>query len=156
MAGHHFKTLQMSRRRALTVLGGVACAGLMPNPAAATTAEAEAMIKTLIGNAAPAEGKIQLKLPQIADNGATVPLRVVVDSPMTEADYVKVVHVVAEGNPSPAVASFNFTPRSGKADVSTRIRLGKTQVVHAVAVMSNGSVWQAKEEVKVTVGGCGG
>ncbi|MDO8608358.1 MAG: thiosulfate oxidation carrier protein SoxY [Phaeospirillum sp.] len=154
MAGNHFKILQLSRRRALTVLGGVACAGLLPAAASATPAEAEAMIKSLIGAAAPAEGKIQLKLPQIADNGATVPLRVTVDSPMTEADHVKVIHVVAEGNPAPGVASFHFTPRSGKADVSTRIRLGKTQYVHAVAVMNNGSVWHAKEEVKVTVGGC--
>lgn len=154
MAGNHFKTLQLSRRRAMTVLGGAACAGLLPAVASATTAEAEAMIKTLAGATTPGEGKIQLKLPQIADNGATVPLRVAVDSPMTEADHVKAVHVVAEGNPSPAVASFYFTPRSGKADVSTRIRLGKTQIVHAIAVMSNGSVWHAKEEVKVTVGGC--
>ncbi|OAN49812.1 thiosulfate oxidation carrier protein SoxY [Paramagnetospirillum marisnigri] len=148
----------VNRRQVMTAMGagavGAACAGLLPGVAQATPAEAEDMIKSLIGTAKASEGKIQLKLPQIADNGATVPLRVVVDSPMTEADHVKTIHIIAEGNPLPGVASFHFTPKSGKADVQTRIRLGKTQNVHAVAVMSNGSVWRTKEEVKVTVGGC--
>ncbi|CAA7612460.1 thiosulfate oxidation carrier protein SoxY [Magnetospirillum sp. SS-4] len=147
----------MNRRRAVGVLGaaaGITCAGLLPGRAAATPAEADALMKTLTGAAAPSEGKVKLHLPQIAENGATVLMKVTVDSPMTANDYVKVVHVVAEGNPLPAVASFHFTPKSGKAEVSTRIRLGKTQNVHAVAIMSNGTVWHTKEEVKVTAGGC--
>ncbi len=144
----------INRRQVMAAMGAAACAGALPAAAWATPAEAEAAIKSLIGNAAFAEGKVQLKLPQIAENGATVPLRVVMDSPMTEADHVKAIHILAEGNPLPNVVSFYFTPRSGKADVSTRIRLGKTQTVFAVAIMSNGSVWRAKEEVKVTVGGC--
>lgn len=148
----------LTRRQAVATLGigtlGAACAGMLPRPAVATPADADAMLKTLTGGVASSEGKVKLHLPQIAENGATVPLKITVDSPMTEADHVKVVHVVAEGNPSPAVASFHFTARSGKAEVSTRIRLGKTQNVRAIAIMSNGTAWHAKEEVKVTVGGC--
>ncbi len=152
------QAFELNRRQAVAALGagavGVACVGMLPRPAAATQAEADGMLKTLTGGIASTEGKVKLHLPQIAENGATVPLKITVDSPMTEADHVKVVHVVAEGNPSPAVASFHFTPKSGKAEVSTRIRLGKTQNVRAVAIMSNGTAWHAKEEVKVTVGGC--
>jgi sulfur-oxidizing protein SoxY len=151
-----FQTLLVNRRRAVATLGvvGAACAGLLPTGTAASPAEADGLLKSLIGGAAVSEGRIKLHLPQIAENGATVPLKVTVERPMTEADYVKVVHVVAEGNPLPAVTSFHFTPKSGKAEASTRVRLGKTQNVRAVAIMSNGSVWHAKEEVKVTVGGC--
>lgn len=154
MAKARMTETRMSRRQLVVGAVGVACIGALPLSARATPAEAEAHIKSLIGAAVPGEGRVQLKLPQIAENGATVPLRVSVDSPMTEADHVKVIHIIAEGNPLPGIASFHFTPRSGKADVQTRIRLGKTQNVHAVAVMSTGAVWHAKEEVKVTVGGC--
>jgi sulfur-oxidizing protein SoxY len=66
------------------------------------------------------------------------------------------VHLYADGNPNPDVASFHFTEMSGKADVSTRIRLAKTQNVVAVAEMGDGSFMMAKAEIKVTIGGCGG
>ena len=95
-------------------------------------------------------------MPQIAENGNSVPVTVSVDSPMTADNYVKAVHIVAEANPDPAVASFQFTPMSGKAEVSTRMRLARTQQIVAVAEMSDGSIYSAKTEVKVTIGGCGG
>ena len=104
----------------------------------------------------PSEGRIELDLPQIAENGNTVPISIAIDSPMTEDDYVKTVHVFADGNPRPDVASFHFTPACGTASCSTRIRLAKTQNIVAVAEMSNGDVYMAKSEVKVTIGGCGG
>ena len=62
----------------------------------------------------------------------------------------------AEKHPRPNVASFHFTPRSGKARVSTRMRLLKTQNVVAVAEMSDGSFYMTKTQMKVTIGGCGG
>lgn len=114
----------------------------------------EAVEKITMGKAK--SGKITLELPQIAENGNTVPMTVEVESPMTDADYVKSVHIFAEGNPLPEVASFHFTPANGIAKASTRMRLAKTQNVVAVAEMSNGSVFQATTEVKVTIGGCGG
>ena len=75
---------------------------------------------------------------------------------MTENDYVKAVHVMAERNPDPEVATFRFTPRSGRATVSTRIRLAASQTVHAVAEMSDRRVYIASRAVEVTIGGCGG
>jgi sulfur-oxidizing protein SoxY len=110
----------------------------------------------MTGGAAAKEGKITVKLPEIAENGSTVPITIAVDSPMTDNDYVKSVHIVAEGNPSPEVVSFNLSPAMGKAEVSTRMRLGKTQNVRAVAIMSDGSVYSGLKQVKVTIGGCGG
>lgn len=102
------------------------------------------------------DGRITLELPQIAENGNTVPMTVEVESPMTDADYVKSVHIYADGNPLPDVASIHFTPANGIAKASTRMRLAKTQNVVAVAEMSDGSIFQASTEVKVTIGGCGG
>jgi len=101
-------------------------------------------------------GKVTLKLPEIAENGRTVPLSVSVDSPMTDKNHVKAIHIVSEGNPTPNVISFNLTAASGKAAVSTRVRLGKTQNIQAAAVMNDGSVYLTKQKIKVTIGGCGG
>ena len=118
--------------------------------------EVEAAIKAIVGDGTIEEGRISLDLPEIAENGNTVPLTIEVESPMTEDDYVKAVYVFAEGNPLPEVATMRFTPRSGEAVASTRIRLAKTQKVRAVAEMSDGSIFSASREVKVTIGGCGG
>ena len=118
--------------------------------------EVEAAMAEILGEATAEEGRISLDLPEIAENGNTVPLSIEVESPMTEDDYVKSVHVFADGNPVPTVAKMNFTPRSGEAIASTRIRLAKTQKIHALAEMSDGSFFSATREVKVTIGGCGG
>lgn len=122
----------------------------------ASTGDVDALIQKYAGGKTPAEGKITLDLPSIAENGLVVPLNFSVDSPMTEADYVKSVHIFAEGNPNVQVADYTFTPLCPKCAVQLRIRLAKTQFVTAMAVMSNGDVYLAKKEVKVTIGGCGG
>lgn len=101
-------------------------------------------------------GKIKLDVPQIAENGLVVPVSVDVESPMTGADFVKAVHVWADGNPQPGIASFYFSPDCGKASAATRMRLAQTQNIVCVAEMSNGALFTAKAEVKVTIGGCGG
>ena len=110
----------------------------------------------IAGSGKAMQGKVTLKLPEIAENGRTVPLSVSVDSPMSDKDYVKAIHIVAEGNPNPEVVSFNLTPAVGKAEISTRMRLGKTQNVVAAAVMNDGSVYKVSRFIKVTIGGCGG
>ena len=115
-----------------------------------------AEIKKLYGDRKLAEGKIKLDLPSIAENGLVVPLNFEVESPMTEKDYVKAVHFFAEGNPNPQVADFRFTPFMPKAAAQIRIRLAQTQNIVAVAEMSDGSLFTATKEVKVTIGGCGG
>ena len=116
----------------------------------------EEALKKLLGEAKPEEGKITLELPEIAENGNTVPFTVSVESPMTDKEYVKAVHVLSTGNPQPAVASFRFTPDSGRASVASRMRLAKTQDVVSIAELSDGRFLIGKRNVKVTIGGCGG
>jgi sulfur-oxidizing protein SoxY len=115
-----------------------------------------AEIRKLYGDKPMGEGKIKLDVPEIAENGLVVPVNVEVESPMTEADYVKAVHIYADGNPQPGIVSYSFTPACGKASAATRMRLAQTQNIVCVAEMSNGSLHMAKANVKVTIGGCGG
>ncbi|MDP2733806.1 MAG: thiosulfate oxidation carrier protein SoxY, partial [Hoeflea sp.] len=100
--------------------------------------------------------KITLTAPEIAENGNTVPISVSVESAMEGDDLVESVIIFADGNPSPAVATFHFTEMSGAALATTRMRLAKTQNVVAVAKMKDGSFFMDKKQVKVTIGGCGG
>ena len=152
----HDRSQAVSRRTVLAGIGaGAAAVTLAPKMALADKAATDEYLSKLTGGAKAQSGKVQIKLPQIAENGNTVPFTVIVDHPMTEASYVKAIHVVAEGNPAPGVASFTFTP-TGKPEVSMRMRLSKTQDVRAIAVLSDGTVFEAKQEVKVTIGGCGG
>ncbi|MFG1361689.1 thiosulfate oxidation carrier protein SoxY [Xanthobacter versatilis] len=146
-----------TRRRALQLAGIAALAAVLaPRMSFATEAQvAEEMIK-LFGGKAMGEGKIKLDVPEIAENGLVVPINIDVDSPMTEADFVKSVHVFADGNPLPQVVTYTFTPDSGKASASARMRLAQTQNVIAVAEMSSGALFSARSQVKVTIGGCGG
>ncbi|WP_126402026.1 thiosulfate oxidation carrier protein SoxY [Blastochloris tepida] len=145
-------------RRGALVLGGAVIGGAllgMPRPAAAKN-DAEDLIKAFTGGASVATGKVKLDLPDIAENGNTVPLAFTVDSPMTADAHVVAVLVVAEGNPRGGVATFHFTPDSGVAEASTRIRLAQTQNVVAIAKMNDGSFFSDTRQVKVTIGGCGG
>ncbi len=148
------------RRDMIKIVGAGAITGvvasLLPNLAQADAASAAAAVKKAAGGKSPASGKITLDLPQIAENGNTVPIGFEVESPMSDSNYVKTVHVFADKNPSPDVAVFHFTPGCGRAKCSTRMRMAKTQNVIAVAEMNDGSVYMAKSEVKVTIGGCGG
>ncbi len=147
------EALLLAAGASMVVAGGVVLGG---GAAHADQKMIDDALMKLIGDKKPIDGKISLDLPQIAENGNTVPVGVTVDSPMTADNYVKAVHLFADGNPSPEVASLFFTVMSGKASASTRMRLAKTQNIIAVAEMSDGSTYRAKQEVKVTIGGCGG
>jgi sulfur-oxidizing protein SoxY len=148
----------MDRRSLLLSAAGAATVlSLLPHAASAQDAQIlDAAIKKAVGDAKPVEGRITLTLPEIAENGNTVPFELAVQSPMSDADYVKAVHLFAPGNPQADVASFLFSPASGKAAVASRMRLARTQDVVALAEMSDGKVFIAKRTVKVTIGGCGG
>ena len=143
-----------SRREVLALAAAAALA--MPAAALATPERVAEEIKKLFGGKKPVPGKIKLDLPSIAENGLVVPLGFEVESPMTDKDYVKSVYLFAEGNPSVGLAAYHFTPMIPKAAVAVRIRLAKTQEIIAVAEMSNGELFTARKEVKVTIGGCGG
>ena len=149
--------LAPTRRQALrfTALAAFA-AVLAPRMAVATEEAVATELEKLYAGKSMAEGRIKLDMPEIAENGLVVPINISVESPMTQADYVKSVHVFADGNPLPQVVSYHFTPACGEAAASTRMRLAQTQNVIAVAEMSNGTLYSAKAQVKVTIGGCGG
>lgn len=150
----------VNRRDMMRIVGGGAVTGviaaMLPNLALADAASTAEAVKQALGGKTPTEGRITLETPQIAENGNTVPITFEVESPMTDDNYVKSVHLFADRNPRPHVAVCHFTPACGKARASTRMRMIKTQNVIAVAEMSDGSVFMSKSEVKVTIGGCGG
>ncbi len=145
-------------RRQFMLAASATTAALMAgiSSANATAEMAAEYIKKLTGGASMMEGKVKIDLPEIAENGNTVPVKVSVDSPMTADNYVKTLHLVSEGNPGPEMASFHFTPASGRANAAARMRLAKTQNVVGIAEMSDGKIYTAKTLVKVTIGGCGG
>ena len=150
------KSARTRREFIVTVAAGAAAIAVAPGSVLADAAQVAAEIAKAFGDKKLIEGKIKLDLPSIAENGLVVPLNFEVESPMTEKDYVKTVRLYAEGNPGPGLADYHFTPMSPKAAAQIRIRLAKTQNIIAVAEMSNGEVYTAKKEVKVTIGGCGG
>ncbi len=146
----------MTTRRDLIFGAGSAALALAAGPAEATPQEAADAIAKFTGGAATAPGPIKIDLPEIAENGNTVPLGIVVDSPMTADDHVSDILVVAPANPQPRIVTFHLTPMSGRADVATRIRLAATEDVVVIAKTSKGQFLTAQKTVKVTVGGCGG
>jgi len=113
-------------------------------------------VDAITGGKTPKPSKlIKLKVPEIAENGAVVPVTVEVQSPMTDADYVKSIHILAGKNSNARCIDVNLTPANGKAMLSTRIKLGGTQEVSALVELSNGDFIIASQSVKVTIGGCG-
>jgi sulfur-oxidizing protein SoxY len=136
--------------------------GITAGPAAAQDAAQPAppawqqAVDKIMGGAKPVQGKLLLDIPEIAENGNTVPFTVAIESPMTEKDYVKAIHIISTGNPQPGIATFRFTSDSGKASVSSRMRLGRTQDIVMLAELSDGRFLMTKRNVKVTIGGCGG
>ena len=137
---------------------GAAAAVSLPLPALAQeqTQAWEKAVKGILGEAKPTETKLTFDMPEIAENGNTVPFSVRIDSPMTEKDHVRAIHIISTGNPQPGVATFRLTPQSGRAMVSSRMRLARTQDVIAIAELSDSKFLINKRAVKVTIGGCGG
>jgi sulfur-oxidizing protein SoxY len=114
----------------------------------------QAAMRKVLGDAAPRQGKVALEIAPLIDNGNAVPITVTVESPMTQTDHVKAIHVFTEKNPQPNVLSARLGPRAGRAAVSSRMRLADTQTVHAIAELSDGSFWWGSADVVVTVSAC--
>ena len=154
-----------NRRKMLSdsarVAAALAAAGWLPNVAFAQSAgawnkaafEAKTMAELMkaLGGAAPAESKdVTLTAPDIAENGAVVPIGVA-----TTLAGVKQMLVLVEKNPNTLVASFDVTD-AVEPSFSTRVKMGQSSDVYAVALTGDGKALFAKKEVKVTLGGCGG
>jgi sulfur-oxidizing protein SoxY len=122
--------------------------------AAATPASMAAAIREVVGEVAVHQGRVKLDIPPLVENGNTVSVTVSVDSPMTELDHVKNVHIFNEKNPQPNVVIFHLTPRVGRARVSTRIRLADSQKIVAIARLSDDTFWYDSVDVMVTLAAC--
>ena len=120
-----------------------------------TVEEVEFAIESIVGDSDVTQGAVILTVPEIAENGHSVSLRVSADSYTTDNTYVESIAVFADGNPNPEVITFNFSENSGEAFVATRMRLAQTQNVIAVAKLSDGSFFSDSKFVNVTIGGCG-
>ena len=143
----------MNSRR--TFLAGAAVITVLPFASARATPEAmAAAIKEVTGGATPRSGRVTLDIPPLVENGNTVPLTVTVESPMTEGDFVKAIHVFNEKNPQPHVFNAWLSPRNGKAVVGTRIKLADAQKVVAIAQTSKGEFFSASADVIVTIAAC--
>jgi sulfur-oxidizing protein SoxY len=114
-----------------------------------------ALLARIANGRTPEPARVRIQTPDVADNGNTVPITVSVDGPMTPQNHVKALHIVSDGNPNPEVLSVHFTPRSGKAEVSTRIRMARSSTLIAYAETSDGKLYSGQVEVTVTIGGCG-
>jgi sulfur-oxidizing protein SoxY len=132
---------------------GVAAAAL-PRAACATPDAMDATLKTILGDTVAKPGRVKLVIPELAENGNSVPLTITVDSPMTAADHVKTIYVLSPENPLPDVARFHLGPRSGTAKVSTSVRLATSQRLMVLAVMADGSAWTTGSDVIVTMSAC--
>ncbi len=116
----------------------------------------EETLDAILVDAEPVVGEpLVLTLPDQAENGNVVPFSIAVESPMTDTDYVRTLHLLSTSNPQAAVATFHLIPATGKAMVSGRMRLAKTQDVVAVAELSTGQLLLSVRRIEVTIGGCG-
>jgi len=145
---------RLNRRQALAAGAGAFAAGLGLGPADAANDYAEQITK-FTGGKQPVEARVRLDLPELAENGNTVSMSILVDGPMTADSHVQEIIVLAPNNPNAVVVRFRFSAMS-VPEAATRIRLAESQNVIAVAKMSDGSFFSAAREIKVTIGGCGG
>lgn len=145
---------EMNRRALLSAGAGAVFVSFIAGRANAAPEDVLAAQKELFGDRPIREGRVTLKLPPIAENGFSVALTVDVESPMTDADHVKRIAIFSPRNPLPDVAQFTLGPRAGLASVSTRIRMGGTQAILAVAEMNDGTLWSGCAETVVTLAAC--
>lgn len=138
--------MEFTRRETLAIGAGAALMTVLPFRASAAVDD---LINSFTGGAATGDAGLDLTAPEIAENGNTVPISV-------SAPGATAIMVLAAGNPTPPVATFNFGPLAASQSASTRIRLAGTQDIIAVAQLADGSFARVSKTVKVTIGGCGG
>ena len=144
----------MERRAFLAGFAVTVLPTVWPIAAEATPETMAAAIRQVTGDAVVRAAKVPLDIPPLVENGNAVPLTVRVDSPMTEADHVKAIHIFNEKNPQPHVFNAWLGPRNGKAAITTRIKLADAQKVVAIAETSKGEFFTASADVIVTIAAC--
>jgi sulfur-oxidizing protein SoxY len=133
----------------------IAGIAVLPLASAYATPEAlQAAIKEVVGNKPLREGKVHIDIPSLVENGNTVPIAVTVDSPMTATDRNKAIHVFNEKNPQPHVCNISLGPAVARAKIETRIKLGDSQKIVAIAETDKGEFWTAQADVIVTLAAC--
>ena len=150
-----FSGKPLSRRR--LIAGGMGTAVLIssfPIRSFADQAALDTMTKSIFGDTIPTMGRVKLTLPPIAENGYSVPVDISVESPMTEDDFVRKIALLSPKNPIPLISTYTLSPRTGKAEVSTRIRLAGTQTLTVIAEMNDGSLWSGSAQTVVTLAAC--
>jgi sulfur-oxidizing protein SoxY len=147
------RRLRVARRRLLRTAGLAGIALAVPRGVRSGDPDVE-LLTEIFGRIPAQSDRLQLKMPPVFGNGYTVPLELEVESPMTETDHVRSVRIFAPKNPLIEVAGFHFTPQSGRAHLSTRIRLAAPQNVLAVAEMSDDTLLMTKAWVEVATNGC--
>ena len=149
--------MNISRRKAIkTIAVSSAFLALGIRSALAGKTEVSDQIKNIVGGTQRQDVDVFLDVPEIAENGNQVKVAFEIESPMSDSDFVEEVYILADGNPAPNVAKFNFTSYSGECYASTRMRLSKTQDVYLIAKFNDGSHSITQSTIKVTIGGCGG
>ena len=139
------------------VIGAAAITGsaaLMMRNADATTEMRDEAARLITRGAPINDERVNLTIPGIAENGLSVYTTVEVESPMTDADHVRAIHILSEKNPIAHLMTFHLGPRAGRAKVSTNIRLGASQEVTALVEMSDGTFWRDRKDVVVTIAAC--
>ena len=148
-----------TRRKFLAAVGGFAGSFAAATDRDSTAGRGDTRldgggIREVVGEAPVREGKVKLDVPPLVENGNAVSLTVSVESPMTESEHVKSIHIFNEKNPQANVTTFYLGPRAGRARVSCRIRLADSQKVVAIARLSDDSFWSDSVDVMVTLAAC--
>jgi len=144
-----------SRRDLVAAVGaGLGLAALPRSASAAAPPALSEFVSRITEGVAPERGRIRLEIPALVENGNSVDTRIVVESPMSEADHVRWIHLIAEKNPFPDMARFHLGPRAGRAEVATTLRFAASQTVTAVAALSDGRFVMADADIVVTLSAC--
>ena len=142
----------MKLRRSMLCAIGAWCS--LPLNGLAQHVSPAQLLQPFVGNSPVKKGRVALVIARLADNGLSVPLKVSVASAMTEQDHVRQLLLLSNRNPRPLIVAFEFGAGAGKPNIATRVRLGGSQTVYALAQMSDGSWWQDTAEVEVTESAC--
>lgn len=116
----------------------------------------DATLKRLFGNRSmtPGEEKIKLELPPIAEDGGNVAVSVEANLPVSGANHLRHIYIIADKNRRPMLVKFSFSADSGRASVATSVRLATTTDVRAVVELNDGTLYAVTKNVRVTISGC--